>query len=66
LRDGVKLMSSPSSCIQFAKNSACFKLDRLNPGYRSLSLYPDGTIRTTVSRVTAVDFAINYDAAQGY
>lgn len=66
VRNGVKLMSSPSSCIQFAKNSASFRLDKLNPGYRSLLLYPDGTIKTSISRVTAVDFAINYDAAQGY
>jgi Icc protein len=65
-RGGVKLMSTPSSCVQFAQNSPVFKLDKLNPGYRSLLLYPDGRIDTKVSRVTAVDFAINYDAAQGY
>lgn len=65
-RRGVKLMSTPSSCIQFAKNSPVFKVDKLNPGYRSLQLFPDGRIETTVSRVTAVDFEINYESAQGY
>lgn len=65
-RKGVKLMSTPSSCIQFAKNSPGFRLERLNPGYRSLQLHPDGRIETTVSRVTGVDYAIDYETAQGY
>ncbi|WP_240554913.1 hypothetical protein [Oceanicoccus sagamiensis] len=30
-RNGVKLMATPSTCIQFAPNSPGFKLDRLNP-----------------------------------
>lgn len=63
---GIKLMATPSSCIQFAANSTDFKLDRLNPGYRWLELYDDGEIGTGVSRVTGVDFDVDYDQSSGY
>lgn len=65
LRKGVKLMSTPSTCIQFAANSREFELARLNPGYRWLELYTDGRIDTEVSRLQGVDFSIDYDSA-GY
>lgn len=65
-RHGVKLMASPSTCIQFAPDSANFKLDRVNPGYRWLELHADGTINSGVSRVTAVNFDIDYEQANGY
>ena len=65
-RNGVRLMATPSSCIQFAPNSQRFKLDRLNPGYRWLELYPDGSIDTGVSRITDVSFNLDYDNATGY
>ncbi len=64
-RNGVQLMASPSSCIQFAPNSPGFKLDRAKPGYRWLELYADGRIETGVSRVT-IEFDIDYDSAEGY
>ncbi len=66
LRKGVRLMATPSSCIQFAPSSADFKLDRLNPGYRWLELCNDGTINTTVTRVSGVTFDIDYDQSGGY
>ena len=65
-RNGVKMMATPSSCIQFAANSPGFKLARLNPGYRWLSLHADGTIDTAVSRVTEVEFDIDYEHSSGY
>ena len=65
LRKGVKLMATPSTCIQFAANSPQFELARLNPGYRWLELYADGRIETEVSRLQGVDFSIDYDSA-GY
>ncbi|WP_026244349.1 3',5'-cyclic-AMP phosphodiesterase [Dasania marina] len=65
-RKGVQLMSTPSTCVQFAPASERFKLDRLNPGYRWLDLHADGSIASGVSRVTAVDFDIHYDNADGY
>ena len=65
-RNGVKLMATPSSCIQFAPGSDNFKLDRQNPGYRWLNLHQNGDIETGVSRVTDVSFDIHYDNSEGY
>ncbi len=65
-RNGVKLMSTPSTCIQFATDSVDFKLDRLNPGYRWLALHKNGDIETGVSRVSGVEFDIDYDDSSGY
>lgn len=61
----VKLMSTPSSCIQFAPGSECFKADDQPPGYRWLDLYSDGRIETAVSRVTGVTFEVDLDSS-GY
>ncbi len=65
-RNNVSLMATPSSCIQFAANSPDFKLARLNPGYRWLSLHADGAIDTGISRVTGVEFDIDYEHSSGY
>ncbi|MCX2979899.1 3',5'-cyclic-AMP phosphodiesterase [Halieaceae bacterium IMCC14734] len=64
-RNGVRLMSTPSSCIQFAQFSEEFRVDGQSPGYRWLDLHPDGTIDTGVSRVTGVDFGIDLNST-GY
>jgi len=64
-RDGVLLMSTPSSCIQFAPGSADFKVDDQSPGYRWLDLHADGRIETGVSRVSGVDFEFDLDSS-GY
>lgn len=63
---GIRLMATPSTCIQFAPGSVDFKLDRANPGYRWLALQPDGRIESSVSRVKGVDFTIDYDRKGGY
>lgn len=65
-RKGVKLMATPSSCIQFTPKNREFKLDRLNPGFRWLELHVDGHIDTAVTRITGVDFDIDYDQSGGY
>jgi Icc protein len=65
LRHGVKLMATPSSCVQFAPGSAGFKVDDQSPGYRWLDLHPDGRIETGVSRVTGVHFNVDLDSS-GY
>ena len=65
LRGAVKLMSTPSSCIQFAPGSESFKADDQPPGYRWLDLYSDGRIETAVSRVTGVTFEVDLDSS-GY
>lgn len=65
VRNGVQLMATPSSCIQFAPEQVSFKLDTLNPGYRWLDLHPDGSIKTGVSRISQ-HFGIDYDYTGGY
>ncbi len=46
----VRLLASPSSCIQFKPGCDTFALDDAGPGYRCLQLYPDGRIETEVIR----------------
>jgi len=59
LRDGVRLMASPSTCIQFAPGSDDFKLDSQPPGYRWLRLYHDGQLETGVSRLADGAFEVD-------
>ncbi len=49
-RNGVRLIATPSTCVQFAARSADFAIDSLRPGFRCLQLFPDGGIDTTVVR----------------
>lgn len=65
VRNGVRLMATPSSCIQFAPRQVDFKLDRLSPGYRWLDLHGDGRIESGVSRVLQ-HFDIDYEYTGGY
>lgn len=64
-RGDVRLLSSPSTCVQFAPGCATFKADDLPPGYRRLDLHPDGRIETEVSRVWDVTFNVELDSG-GY
>ncbi len=64
-RNGVRLMASPSTCIQFAPGSEDFKLDSQAPGYRWLRLYDNGQIETGVSRIAADLFEVDLSGA-GY
>jgi Icc protein len=50
-RKGVRLLAVPSTCAQFAPYSEEFAIDQTPPGYRRLSLYPDGRIDTEIVRV---------------
>jgi Icc protein len=47
-RNGVKMISSPSTGAQFLPESDNFMLDSQPPGYRWISLMPDGSIETEV------------------
>jgi len=47
-RDGIRLMSTPSTCSQFRPNSDNFAIDARPPGFRWLDLQPDGTIDSEV------------------
>ena len=62
---GVKLLSAPSTCIQFAPNSTGFKLDECAPGYRWLDLHADGRIDSDISRLKNINLHVDY-SSQGY
>lgn len=49
---GIRMLTTPSTCVQFAPGSEDFALDDLSPGYRSLRLYADGSVQTDVVRVS--------------
>lgn len=61
----VRLLGSPSTCVQFAPKSAEFKVENKAPGYRSLKLSPDGRIQTHVVRCTDVPAGLDV-ASAGY
>jgi Icc protein len=64
-RNGVQLISTPSTCIQFKPNSSDFALDMTAPGYRWLLLQPDGSIETGVERLAEIPGTIDL-TARGY
>lgn len=59
LMDGIRYISTPSTCIQFTPHSPDFDVDVVGPGYRWLQLQPDGEIETGLTRVEDVDFGID-------
>ncbi len=63
--EGVRFISSPSTCIQFEPLSRDFGLDSKGPGWRYLQLYADGRIETQLYRLPAGCF-IPDGAAGGY
>lgn len=50
-RNHVRLMASPSTCVQFTPGSDSYVKDNKLPGYRQLKLYDSGKIETEVIRV---------------
>ena len=61
----IRLLSSPSTCIQFAPEQQDFTLDTTMPGYRWLHLHNDGTLETGIERVPEKDYGIDFNS-QGY
>lgn len=65
MRKGVRLMASPSTCVQFEPGQERFQLASNAPGYRWLRLHADGSVETDVRRVQGINFQV--DASQtGY
>lgn len=62
---GIRLLSTPSTCVQFTPNQDEFGVDRAMPGYRLLSLSESGHIETTVHRVPVKDYGIDFEST-GY
>jgi len=51
MRGKVRILGTPSTCVQFAPKKDDFRLDDKSPGYRWLELLADGTIRTGIERI---------------
>jgi Icc protein len=54
VRNGLQLLASPSTCVQFAPGSDTFRLDERAPGLRWIELGADGSFATRVERVQGV------------
>ena len=63
--DGVRFISTPSTCVQFTPKSDDFDVDKQGPGYRWVELNDNGSINTAVSRINDIDFEIDY-TVKGY
>lgn len=61
----LRLLASPSTCVQFAPGSEDFQVSDQAPGYRWLQLHADGTLDTGVSRIDAMSFEVDY-TVRGY
>lgn len=61
----LRLMASPSTCVQFAPDSDDFAVDAREPGYRLLALTPDGRILSEVKRTLRMPSGLNM-ASAGY
>ena len=53
------LLGTPSTCFQFAADTAAFAIDDAKPGYRWLHLAEDGTVATEVRRIADYPLTIN-------
>ena len=61
----LRMLCSPSTCVQFRPQQVDFALDTRPPGFRWLELGPDGSIETGVSRAEAQIFHVDRNA-NGY
>jgi Icc protein len=64
-RGQVRLMASPSTCVQFTPNLDQFQVDEEPPGFRLLALLPDGRILSEVMRVENMPHGLEM-ASSGY
>ncbi len=49
--EGIRVLASPSTCLQFKPRTKTYTADKLNPGFRIIDFFSDGTIKTEVVRV---------------
>ena len=63
--NGIRYLTSPSTCVQFKPNSDDFAVDDKEPGYRHLVLKKSGDIDTLVERIEPGEFIIDENAT-GY
>jgi Icc protein len=61
----IQLLTTPSTCVQFAPCSEDFLADTASPGLRELELHADGRLVTRVHRVQDESFPVDLDSG-GY
>ena len=54
-RDGVRLLGSPATSVQFKPRQESFAIEDLPPGYRWLDLHADGRLDTGIVRVNPAE-----------
>ena len=64
-RGSVRLLSTPSTCVQFMPASADFGLEPIAPGYRWLNLYGSGDFETGVVRAESYAYELDL-SSNGY
>lgn len=64
-RGNVRLLATPSTCIQFEPGSTDFSVERLAPGFRWLDLHSDGRLDTGIVRATDFRYELDTDS-NGY
>lgn len=62
---GLRLLATPSSCVQFKPGSEDFSAGDEAPGYRVLELAADGACDTAVRRIDHMKFTVDY-SIKGY
>ncbi|WP_413111168.1 3',5'-cyclic-AMP phosphodiesterase [Thaumasiovibrio sp. DFM-14] len=65
LKNGIRVLATPSTCFQFKPDSTDFGLDNRTPGWRWLTLRANGDIETQVERLTGRAFLPDFNSA-GY
>lgn len=63
--DGIKMMATPSTCVQFKSRTDDFGVDPVPPGFRWLELESDGKIKSGVVRTKNVARGLELSSA-GY
>ncbi|GAB4467014.1 MAG: 3',5'-cyclic-AMP phosphodiesterase [Elainellaceae cyanobacterium] len=54
MRQGVRYLGAPSTCVQFSPSVDEFSIDTTRqPGFREITLYPNGSYQTQVGRLDA-------------
>ena len=62
LQDGLRLLATPSTCIQFAALSEDFSVSEEQPGYRWMRLHADGRLETGVERARDFEVKLDFDS----
>lgn len=64
-RNGVRLLATPSTCIQFTSGSTKFSVEEKAPGYRWFELQSTGDFTTEVRRALNFEFELDQNST-GY